>query len=164
LLHARLKLASSAFPKAQRKWRKGHLQRLFSAFPGGWPGVGLLLLRVAIGLVAVIQCGYYLAQATTSTPGLWLGGLLGLAAGASLLLGVLTPVAGVIVGLGALGIGFAIFPAPTPNLFDARLSAIFAGIMTAAIVFLGPGAYSLDALLFGRREIIIPQSPRRPES
>jgi uncharacterized membrane protein YphA (DoxX/SURF4 family) len=119
---------------------------------------------VAIGLVAVIQCGYYLAQTTISTPGLWLGGLLGLAAGASLLLGVLTPVAGVIVGLGALGVGFAIFPAPTPNLFDARLSAIFAGIMTAAIVFLGPGAYSLDALLFGRREIIIPQSPRRPES
>jgi uncharacterized membrane protein YphA (DoxX/SURF4 family) len=118
---------------------------------------------VAIGLVAVIQCGFYLAQGTMSNPGLWLGGLLGLTAGASLLLGVLTPVAGVIVGLGALGMGFAVLPAPTPNLFDARLSAIFAGIMTAAIVFLGPGAYSLDALLFGRREIIIPQSPRRPE-
>jgi uncharacterized membrane protein YphA (DoxX/SURF4 family) len=121
-------------------------------------------LRMAIGLVAVIQCGYYLAQSAMSNPSLWLGGLVGLAAGASLLVGLLTPLAGVIVGLGALGIGFALVPAPTPNLFDARLSAVFAAIMTAAIVFLGPGAYSLDALLFGRREIIIPQSPRRPES
>ena len=33
---------------------------------------------------------------------------------------------------------------------------IFAGIMAAAIVFLGPGAFSVDARLFGRREIIIP--------
>ena len=87
-----------------------------------------------------------------------------MAAGASLLVGLLTPVAGVIVGLGALTIGFSILPAPTPNLFDARLSAILAAIMTVAIVFLGPGAFSLDALLFGRREIIIPQAPRRPES
>jgi uncharacterized membrane protein YphA (DoxX/SURF4 family) len=98
-----------------------------------------------------------------SAPGIWVGGLVGLLAGASLLVGLLTPAAGVIVGLGALGIGFSVFPAPTPNLFDARLSAIFAAIMTAAIVFLGPGAFSLDALLFGRREIIIPQGPRRPE-
>jgi hypothetical protein len=29
---------------------------------------------------------------------------------------------------------------------------------------LGPGAFSLDARLFGRREIIIPPAPRRPES
>jgi uncharacterized membrane protein YphA (DoxX/SURF4 family) len=80
-----------------------------------------------------------------------------------LVAGLFTPIAGVIAGLGALGIGFSLMPAPTPNLFDARLSAIFAAIMTAAIVFLGPGAYSLDALLFGRREIIIPHNPRKPE-
>lgn len=123
----------------------------------------MLLLRVAIGLVAVIQCGFYLTQNAVTASSVWLGGLLGLAAGAALLVGLFTPFAGVIVGLGALGIGFSVFPAPTPNLFDARLSAVFAAIMTAAIVFLGPGAFSLDAILFGRREIIIPQSPRRPE-
>jgi uncharacterized membrane protein YphA (DoxX/SURF4 family) len=119
---------------------------------------------VAIGLVALIESGFYLAQSALSVPGLWLGGLLGLLAGGCLLVGLVTPLAAVIVGLGALGIGFSVLPAPTPDLFDARLSAIFAGIMTAAIAFLGPGAFSLDAILFGRREIIIPQGPRRPES
>jgi uncharacterized membrane protein YphA (DoxX/SURF4 family) len=103
-----------------------------------------------------MEGGFYLSGSAMSTPTLWLGGLLGLAAGAALLIGFVTPAAGVVVGLSALGIGFSILPAPTPNLFDARLSAIFAGIMTAAIVFLGPGAFSLDARLFGRREIIIP--------
>jgi uncharacterized membrane protein YphA (DoxX/SURF4 family) len=122
------------------------------------------LLRAAVGLVALIQSGFYLTQNATTTPGIWLGALLGLTAGGALLIGFFTPVAGLVVGLGALGIGFSVLPAPIPNLFDARLSAIFAGIMTAAIVFLGPGAFSLDARLFGRREIIIPQPPRRPES
>jgi uncharacterized membrane protein YphA (DoxX/SURF4 family) len=122
------------------------------------------LLRGAIGLVAIIEGGFYLTGSTMTAPGQWFGGLLGLLAGGALLIGFLTPVAGVVVGLGALGIGFSFLAAPTPNLFDARLTAIFAGIMTAAIVFLGPGAFSLDARLFGRREIIIPQAPRRPES
>jgi hypothetical protein len=36
--------------------------------------------------------------------------------------------------------------------------------MTIAIVFLGPGAFSLDAYLFGRRELIIPPSSRPPKS
>jgi hypothetical protein len=36
--------------------------------------------------------------------------------------------------------------------------------MAAATALLGPGAYSLDARLFGRREIIIPQAsnPHEP--
>jgi hypothetical protein len=31
----------------------------------------------------------------------------------------------------------------------------------AALVLLGPGAHSTDALLFGRREILIPHEPQR---
>jgi uncharacterized membrane protein YphA (DoxX/SURF4 family) len=120
------------------------------------------LLRGAIGLVALIQSGYYLSDGAYSTLGMWLG-LLGLAAGGSLVAGFLTPIAGVVVGLAALGAGFSVLPAPAANLLDAKLSLIFAGIMTAAIVFLGPGAFSVDARLFGRREIIIPRPLRRPE-
>jgi uncharacterized membrane protein YphA (DoxX/SURF4 family) len=120
------------------------------------------LLRGAIGLVALIQGGFYLSDSAHFALGVWLGALLGLAGGA-LLLGLLTPVAGVVVGLSALGAGFSILPAPMPNLFDAKLSVIFTGIVSAALIFLGPGALSLDARLFGRREIIIPPPLRRPE-
>jgi uncharacterized membrane protein YphA (DoxX/SURF4 family) len=114
------------------------------------------LLRAAIGIVALIQGGFYLADSANSAPGIWLAGLLGLTAGAALLAGLLTPIAGIVIGLGALGIGFSTLPAPSPNLFDEKLSVILTAIMTAAIVFLGPGAFSMDARLFGRREIIIP--------
>jgi uncharacterized membrane protein YphA (DoxX/SURF4 family) len=124
--------------------------------------VGLFLLRGAIGLVALIQGGYYLTDGTHSSLETWLG-LFGIVAGASLLAGFVTPIAGVVVGLGALGAGFSVLPAWAANLFDAKLSLIFAGIMAAGIVFLGPGAFSVDARLFGRREIIIPPPLRRPE-
>jgi uncharacterized membrane protein YphA (DoxX/SURF4 family) len=56
-----------------------------------------------------------------------------------LLVGFLTPIAG---SLG-VAVGLVSFAAP-----DLCLSAI-----AAAIVLLGPGAYSVDARLFGRREI-----------
>ena len=85
-----------------------------------------------------------------------------IASGALLLSGFLTPVAGVLIGLGALGIALGWLPAATRNLFDAELPAVFAVIMSAAIVFLGPGAFSIDARLFGRREIIIPPVSHSP--
>jgi uncharacterized membrane protein YphA (DoxX/SURF4 family) len=115
-----------------------------------------LLLRGAVGIVALVQAGFYLADSAASTPAMWFVGLVGLAAGVALLIGVLTPLAGMVVALGVLGIGFSILAAPMPNLLDEKLSAVLAAIIAAAIVFLGPGAFSFDARLFGRREIIIP--------
>lgn len=90
----------------------------------------------------------------------WAVGLLEVASGASLLLGFLTPVAGVLAGLGSVASAFSWLPAPAPNLLDAKLSLLFAIIMVAAIVLLGPGAFSVDARLFGRREISIPPASR----
>jgi uncharacterized membrane protein YphA (DoxX/SURF4 family) len=120
----------------------------------------LLLLRGAIGIVGLLQGAFYLAGRAASTPGTWLGGLVGLLAGAALLIGALTPIAGIVGSLGAIGVGFSILTAPTPNLFDQKLTAVLVAIIAAAIVFLGPGAFSLDARLFGRREIIIPPRTR----
>ena len=139
-----------------KRTEDGHLLRLFSAFPGGWPGIGLLLLRGAIGIVGLLQGAFYLAGRAGATPGTWLCGLLGLVAGAALLIGALTPIAGILSSVGAIAIGFSFLSAPNPNLFDQKLTAVLAAIIAAAIVFLGPGAFSLDARLFGRREIIIP--------
>ncbi len=131
---------------------------MFSTFPGGWPGAGLLLLRGGIGITTIIQGGLYLADPNNLT----LVGLVAIVIGALLLSGFLTPVAGVLIGLGALGIALGWLPAATRNLFDAELPAVFAVVMSAAIVFLGPGAFSIDARLFGRREIIIPPVSHSP--
>ncbi len=35
--------------------RRHKLQKLFSAFPAGWPGLGLILLRITVGLGAITQ-------------------------------------------------------------------------------------------------------------
>jgi hypothetical protein len=35
--------------------------------------------------------------------------------------------------------------------------------ISVALVLLGPGSFSLDACLFGRREIIIPERRRPPQ-
>jgi hypothetical protein len=40
---------------------------------------------------------------------------------------------------------------------DVGLRSLCAGIVAFALFCLGPGAYSLDARLYGRREIIIPR-------
>ena len=39
----------------------------------------------------------------------------------------------------------------------STLAAFNLAAISAALVLLGPGAFSLDARLFGRREIIIPE-------
>jgi uncharacterized membrane protein YphA (DoxX/SURF4 family) len=81
-----------------------------------------------------------------------------LASGLALLAGILTPVAALVTGLGAIGCAFSLLPGPAvSNLIDSRLAAVLIAIVATAIACLGPGAFSVDAYLFGRREIIIPR-------
>ena len=144
--------------------RRRELQRLFSTFPGGWPGLGLLLLRGAVSLIALSEGVSYLTGTANSTFGTSVAGLLAIASGASLLLGFLTPAGSAIVGLGCVGLLFSWFPSPVPNLIEVRLCAVLVITVAVAILLLGPGALSIDARLFGRREIIIPRpSHRRQE-
>src|SRR5580704_1607687 len=73
------------------------LQRLFSMFPNGWPGVALLLLRVAGGIM-LIHDGAVALQLRPDLEAVILGAV-AVGAGTLLLVGLWTPVAGVLVAL-----------------------------------------------------------------
>ena len=132
------------------------LQRFFSTFPGSWPGVGLLLLRMVVGTTAVMQGVSHLAHLDPATVVTLLPGALAIASGSALLIGFFTPGAGATAGVSSVVIALWWVPPPASGLFLDRVSALFVAADAAALVLLGPGALSLDARLFGRREIIIP--------
>src|SRR5580698_2311071 len=68
------------------------LQRLFSTFAGGWPGVGLLLLRLLTSAALI----YFGIVGALEAPSLTIAVLqiIGVAAGILVLIGLWTPVAG----------------------------------------------------------------------
>jgi uncharacterized membrane protein YphA (DoxX/SURF4 family) len=133
------------------------MQRFFSTFPGRWPGAGLLLLRGAVGTAAVIEGGILLTRGESPEARTLAVALVAMGAGASLLIGFLTPVAAALVVLGGTAMAQTWLPAPMDNA-DGILP-VFVAAVAAAIVPLGPGAFSVDAYLFGRREIVIRAEP-----
>jgi uncharacterized membrane protein YphA (DoxX/SURF4 family) len=143
--------------------RRLWLQKLFSTFPEGWPGLGLVLMRLAVALSAIVQGIGTLIESPTQIFS-WAIGPLEILVGTALLIGFLTPIAGAVASLGNLAVGVSWFLASGENAHDKAVAAIYLVVMSIAITLLGPGAFSLDARLFGRREIIIPEASRPPLS
>ena len=141
--------------KAPENCEDEALGRLFFAFPGGLPGIALLLLRLVLGLSVILQGRLYLNEQNASVPA-WLLGLSCMAAGGLLVIGFLTPVSGLLVTAMAGAVVFAWMPSSRANVFDSATTLVFGLTLLVAVIGLGPGAYSLDARVFGRREIIIP--------
>jgi hypothetical protein len=116
------------------------VQRLFSTFPHGWPGVGLLFLRSSVAIA-------FLFEYRPASSG-WIPAA-GILLTITLLASYLTPiVAAICLFVHALiwcrlGVGSTAF-------------AIIVCLDLIALALLGPGGYSVDASRFGRHVIVIP--------
>lgn len=121
------------------------LQRLFATFPEGWPGTGLLSVRAVAAIPVVLQgtAGLLMAHQNMQI----ILELVAACPAALLLVGLWTPVAGVLMFVAELSLVLSHASDPWMHV---RL-----GSLGAALAMLGPGAWSVDARLFGRKRIEI---------
>ena len=119
------------------------LQRLFSTFADGWPGLGLLLLRLLTAALLLYDEIVYLEQPAQVLP--TVTHFIGATMGILLLVGLWTPVVGTFVAMVEVWIILSHSGAPWP--------AVVLAILGASLAMIGPGAWSVDARLFGRKHI-----------
>jgi putative oxidoreductase len=121
------------------------LRRLFSSFADGWPGVGLLGLRLVAGMVliargvAILRTAAPLDAASAE--------IVAMIAALLLIAGMWTPVSGSALALVQMW-----------NLLMRRgdpWTNILLGTLGAALALLGPGAWSIDARRFGWKRMDI---------
>jgi hypothetical protein len=92
------------------------------------------------------QTATYLATTRATVAGWFVAGLSLISAGC-LLVGFMTPVIAIVVTLGAAALALL-----------GLIQSIEIVVLAIAIALLGPGAISLDARMFGRREILLPHT------
>jgi len=112
-------------------------------------------MRAVLGIAMILEGGSYFG-APGGTVTTLVAGASAVIAGGLLLAGFFTPFTALVLGLNLIGLAVAAIPAPTPNLFDSQPALIFGLTMIVTLIGVGPGRYSVDARVFGRREIIIP--------
>jgi putative oxidoreductase len=119
------------------------VRRLFSTFARGWPGVGLLLLRVAAGSSLIARAINVLANTPTFGTGFFQ--LFIATTGLLLIAGLWTPVGAAVMVLLEL---WRVVSRHGDPASDIQLCTL-----ALAIALLGPGAWSVDARLFGWKRI-----------
>jgi len=118
------------------------VQRLFSTFADGWPGGGLLLQRFLAGGI-LVYCGAL--SLTKAHLELAIPQIFGAVAGVLILVGLWTPVAATLAAAVELWIAFS-----QPN---NALMAVILAVLGISLAMIGPGAWSVDARLFGRKQL-----------
>jgi putative oxidoreductase len=114
-------------------------------FPNGWPGRGLLLLRIVAGILPIYDG---IARLMGAAPhGSVALQITAASAGFFLFAGFWTPIAGALLAVSDIWLALS----GTTHL----RSSILLATIGAAIAVLGPGAWSIDAFLFGRKRLDI---------
>ena len=128
------------------------MRRLYSTFAGGWPGTGLLLMRLVIGCVLVVRASLRLWGDPSLN--ITITAVILLVAGFLLMLGLWTPIVGTSV---AVIDAWKILTLP-----GDRWLWLLLGTVSVALAMLGPGRWSIDARLFGWKRVEAP--PRKRSS
>jgi putative oxidoreductase len=127
------------------------MRRLFSTFAHGAPGVGLLLVRLAVGIMMISHSVVTLVGNPPFASACFQG--FSILLGLLLLVGLLTSIAGVLAAMSAI--------------LEAILHSeswqhdVSVGILAAALMLLGPGVWSLDARRYGWKRITISEPGRK---
>lgn len=119
------------------------MQRLFSTFANGWPGFGLLIQRLVAG-IALLNGGMAVFEETSKSATM-APHVIGAALSILILIGLWTPVAGVLSAPVELWTALV-----TPG---GWCNAIFVATLGVTIAMIGPGAFSVDARMFGRKNL-----------
>ena len=119
-------------------------------FPQGGPGIGLLLLRIAAAGMFALNVTHRFNFSSNALH--WFVVSLIVVISLGLLLGFLTPILAMIGCVAALA-NLLFTDLPIDVVYVVRL------LTSAALGCLGPGAYSVDARLFGLRVTVVP--PRK---
>jgi putative oxidoreductase len=126
------------------------LQRLFSTFPNRWPGIGLLLLRLCFG-ITLLYFGSAAFSAVPSGPVPFTQSVIAAGGGIFLLAGLWTPAMGGLIALNELWIALSFYPPQQ----EKTWIHVFLTVFAVSVAMLGPGAWSIDARLFGRKRFDI---------
>jgi len=117
------------------------VDRLFSLFPQAAASFGLILLRIAVaGALHLDASGHFvISRPDWAMAALWV-------CSAALLAGFLTPL--------FAGVGAVLALTLVGGVSDS-FAPVVRAVTAVALSLLGPGAYSLDARLFGPRTVVM---------
>jgi uncharacterized membrane protein YphA (DoxX/SURF4 family) len=143
------------------------LPRFFHHFPSGFAGTGLLMLRLALAGSLVADGAQLVTGARalgSGSDGPALVAFLLLVCAALLCTGFLSDlVPFAVICMQAITIGMRFWTIGMLMTHAAVMQTLMLELALAlALAMTGPGAYSIDARLFGRQEIVIPPALGRP--
>lgn len=122
--------------------------RLLFTFADGWPGAGLLFMRLILGIFLVYR-GIEALQGRPSS-GHHVVCAIAVIAALFLLVGFRTSLAGFVLAATEVWMAVALPGDPWVHLL--------LGSLAAALAMIGPGAWSVDAYLSGWKRIEVPPS------